>query len=72
MKLINIRMEKYAMKVIESRDVQVEVPLDVRDIKNILNNEPQRLVKRYKIISIIFNNSIQKGCQLISLTQDRN
>ena len=33
------------MKVIESRDVQVEVPLDVRDIKNILNNEPQRLVK---------------------------
>ena len=42
-------METYATKVIESRDVQVEVPLNVQDIKNILNNEPQRLVK---IISI--------------------
>ena len=41
-------MEKYAMKVIESRDVQVEVPLNVEDIKNILNNDPQRLVKNKK------------------------
>ena len=31
------------MKVIESRDVQVEVPLEVQDIKNILDTEPERL-----------------------------
>ena len=43
---IDTTMEKYAMKVIESRDVQVEVPLNVEDIKNILNNDPERLVKR--------------------------
>ena len=43
---INTTMEKFAMKVIESRDVQVEVPLNVQDIKNILNNDPQRFVKR--------------------------
>ena len=42
------------MKVIESRDVQVEVPLDVQDIKNILINDPQRLIIAQKIISIMF------------------
>ena len=54
MNLINTRMEKYAMKVIESRDVQVEVPLDVQDIKNILNNDPQRLVNESKIMYMLF------------------
>ena len=42
MNFINTRMERFATKVIESRDVQVEIPLDVQDIKHILNNEPQR------------------------------
>lgn len=30
------------MKVIETRDVQVEIPLEVQDIKNILYNESHR------------------------------